>query len=28
LLGGGVIETVYRDGIDVNKWLYDRVNNG
>ena len=28
LLGGGVIETVYRDGTDVNKWLYDRVNNG
>jgi len=28
LLGCGVIETVYRDGIDVNKWLYDRVNNG
>ncbi len=28
LLGGGVIETVYRDGIDVNKWLYNRVNNG
>ena len=28
LLGGGVIETVYRDWIDVNKWLYDRVNNG
>ena len=28
MLGGGVIENTYHNGIDTAKWLDDRVNNG
>ncbi len=28
MLGGGVIEDTYHNGIDTAKWLDDRVNNG